>query len=118
MNPNEETVYPPSTTQDGNENMSKSETPGVVIIDDANLETTTESEVHILGVNQYVNKDSGILNTGFSTIDGEPIVMIDVDGDGVFDDALYDNKGNGQIDESEVLDISVDGIMHSAGHIV
>lgn len=85
---------------------SETETPDVVIVEDTNQGTATESEVHILGVNQFVNEDGDISNAGFATIDGEPIVMVDVDGDGVFDGAIHDNNGNGQIDENEVLDIS------------
>ena len=104
--------YYENMAQQGNHDAGTSETdiPDVVIVDDTNQETATESEVHILGVNQYVNEDGDVSNAGFATIDGEPIVMIDVDGDGVFDGAIHDNNGNGQIDENEVLDISSAGI--------
>lgn len=104
--------YYENMAQQGNHGAgtSETETPDVVIVEDTNQGTATESEVHILGVNQYVNEDGDISNAGFATIDGEPIVMIDVDGDGVFDGVIHDNNGNGQIDENEVLDISSAGI--------
>ena len=87
----------------------KEDTPDIIIVDDQN-ETAAESDVHILGVNQFVNEDGGVTNAGFATIDGEPIVMIDVDGDGVFDGVFHDNNNNGQMEANEVLDISDAGI--------
>lgn len=82
---------------------------------DANgAEAAVGSDVHILGVNQYVNEDGSIVNAGFANIDGEPVVMIDVDGDGTFDAAYHDANHNGAMDEDEVFDITSEGITTDA----
>lgn len=85
------------------------ETPDVVVVSQDNS-PAVDSDVHILGVNQFVNEDGSVTNAGFGTIDGEPLVVIDVDGDGVYDGAFHDTNANGMMEENEVFDISDAGI--------
>lgn len=85
------------------------ETPDVVVVSQDNS-PAVDSDVHILGVDQHVNEDGSVTNAGFGTIDGEPLVVIDVDGDGVFDGAFHDTNANGVMEENEVLDISDAGM--------
>lgn len=85
------------------------EEPDVVMINAPEPEHAPESDVHILGVNQYVGEDGSVMNAGFSVIDGEPVVMLDGDGDGVFEGEWHDLNGNQKMDENEVLDISDNG---------
>lgn len=86
--------------------LNETEIPDVVIMDTKENESTLDTDVHILGVNQYVDEDGNVANAGFATIDGEPVVMIDVDGDGKFDGLFHDDNDNGQIDNDEVVDVT------------
>lgn len=85
------------------------EGPDVVIVGDPEPESAPESDVHILGVSQHVGEDGSVINAGFSVIDGEPVVMLDGDGDGVFEGEWRDLNGNHEIDDNEVADISDNG---------
>lgn len=86
------------------------EAPDVVVLGPEDNSPAVDSDVHILGVDQHVNEDGSVTNAGFGTIDGEPLVIIDMDGDGVFDGALHDANANGVMEENEVLDISDAGM--------
>lgn len=86
------------------------EAPDEILIGPEDNSPAVDSDVHILGVDQFVNEDGSVTNAGFGTIDGEPLVVIDVDGDGVFDGAFYDTNANGVMEENEVLDISDAGM--------
>lgn len=81
--------------------------PDVVIVNDP--EQTPEPDIQILGVQQYVDEDGSVMNAGFASVDGEPVVMIDVEGNGVFDGMWHDVNHNGQMEADEVIDISDSG---------
>lgn len=69
-------------------------------------------EIEILGV---VNDAETGMNTGVMTVDGQAVILVDVDGDEVFDLAATDANANGQIDDDEILDISDQNI--TVGHL-
>lgn len=69
----------------------------VVVVDHA------ETDVQVLGVVHDVDSD---MNIGAMTVDGQEVVLIDVDNDQVFDVIASDINGDGQLQENEMADIS------------
>lgn len=70
-------------------------------------EVSTESEIEILGV--VHDNDSGA-NIGGMMVDGQEVILIDVDNDMEFDYLAADVNGNGQVDEGELIDIQGQGL--------
>ena len=62
-----------------------------------------DPEVEILGV---VHDDESGANIGGLVVDGQEVVLIDVDGDSTFDVMGSDVNGNQQLSQNEVVDIS------------
>lgn len=65
-----------------------------------------EPEIEILGV---VHDSETGANIGGLAVDGQEVIVIDVNGDMEFDYMASDLNGNGQIDEGEVADIHGQG---------
>lgn len=63
---------------------------------------SAEPEIEILGV---VHDSETNANIGGMTIDGQDVILIDVDNDLAFDYMAADANGNGQIDQNELVDI-------------
>lgn len=66
-----------------------------------------DPEVEILGV--VHDSDTGA-NIGGMTVDGQEVILIDVDGDMGFDYMAADVNGNGQVDQEELVDIQGQGL--------
>lgn len=62
-----------------------------------------EPEVEVLGV---VHDDESGANIGGVVVDGQEVVLIDVDGDSTFDVMGADVNGDQQLSENEIVDIS------------
>lgn len=78
----------------------------VIVTEGESDNTTTEdSEIEIIGV--YHDEESGA-NIGAINVDGQDLFMIDGDGDMVFDSIYADINNDGNIDNSEIMDISND----------
>ena len=81
-----------------------------------------EPEIEILGV---VHDNETGANIGGMTIDGQDVILIDVDNDLAFDYMATDANGNGQIDQNELIDIQgqnltvndLGGFSNSAGDL-
>ena len=66
-----------------------------------------EPDVHFLGMDRIEYEDgSGAATMGKMEVEETNVALLDVDGDHVFDIAIADANGNGDIDEEEVVDIS------------
>lgn len=70
------------------------------------------SDVHVVGVHDEQLADGSVVTVG--KLEGEgidnDILVVDVDRDSVFDVAISDVNGNGQIDDGEIADISGAGL--------
>ena len=62
-----------------------------------------DPEIEIIGV---VHDEETGANIGGMLVDGQEVVLVDVDNDIVFDYMVVDANHNGKIDEGEVIDIS------------
>lgn len=61
-----------------------------------------ENDIQILGVSQDVSTG---YNVGHLSVDGEEVVVVDVDGDMVFDSMVVDVNNDGEITPDEIIDI-------------
>ncbi|MDE7419390.1 MAG: hypothetical protein K2N35_04195 [Muribaculaceae bacterium] len=62
-----------------------------------------ENDIQILGVSQDISTG---YNVGHLSVDGEEVVVIDVDGDMIFDSMVADLNHDGDITPDEIIDIS------------
>lgn len=72
------------------------------------LVSETEAEIEILGV---VHDNETGVNIGGMSIDGQEVILIDVDGNMEFDYMASDLNSNGQVDDNELVDIQGQGLM-------
>ncbi len=61
-----------------------------------------DSEVQVLGV---AHEGQPSMNIGTLSIDGQDVVMIDIDTNETFDIAIADLNADGQIDENEIVQL-------------
>lgn len=76
-------------------------TPANNQMDNGNL-AEDEPEVQVLGV---VQDESGAY-VGGMVVDGQEVLLVDVDGDMTFDAMVVDANGDGQISDNEIVDIT------------
>ncbi len=81
----------------------KSEEPHV---EDPQTDTADDADVKILGVEHVRTDDGSELVLGAFGNEHEAVILADIDNDGLFDVAAYDENGNGRIEENELHDIS------------
>lgn len=67
----------------------------------------SEPEIEIIGVEHDSNTGA---NIGGMIVDGQEVILIDVDGNMEFDYIASDVNGNGQIDQDELADIQGQGL--------
>lgn len=70
---------------------------------------TTDSGIKVLEV-ETVNEDGRIMNLATVDFGGEQALLVDLDNDGVIDVMLCDENNDGEIDSSEITDVSEAGI--------
>lgn len=77
-----------------------------------NVRTADNNDVHVVGAHDEQLADGSVVTVG--KLEGEgidnDILVVDVDRDSIFDVAISDINGNGQVDEDEILDISGAGL--------
>ena len=87
--------------------IGETEDADVVLVNDS------EPDVQILGVNQTVTEDGSVVNLGYGSVDGDSVVLVDMDSpggngpDGIFETRVSDYNHDGEL---EVVDISDFGI--------
>lgn len=69
-----------------------------------------DSEIRVLGVETVQSEDGQIMNVALVESDGDQALFVDVDNNGTIDVLIHDDNGDGQIQKSEVHDISDTGI--------
>jgi hypothetical protein len=104
MSPAErETFYASVADIDTADNVST--VANVDVVDEA----STDDDVHVIGIYEE-NLDGQDVYIGAMEIDGNNVMLVDVDHDEVFDIAVADINADGEISENEVEDISDCGI--------
>lgn len=97
-----------SVNHDGNNNdMAQAGTGNDSVNAEVVEVSQAEPEVEILGV--VHDADSGA-NIGSMSVDGQEVILIDVDNDMQFDYMAADVNGNGQVDQGELVDIQAQGL--------
>ncbi len=69
-----------------------------------------DNEIRVLGVEAVQNEYGQIMNVALVENNGDQALLIDVDNNGTIDVLLQDDSGDGEIQESEVYDISGSGL--------
>lgn len=67
---------------------------------------TPEPEVQVMSYETVVNEDGSLMDVAVVAVDGQPIMVADIDQDGVADLLAVDENQNGIIEENEIHDIS------------
>lgn len=69
-----------------------------------------DSQIRVLGVEAVQNEDGQTINVALVECEGDQALFVDVDNNGVVEVLLHDDNQDGQIQDSEVHDISEAGI--------
>ncbi|MDE5903991.1 hypothetical protein [Duncaniella sp.] len=69
-----------------------------------------DAEIRVLGVEAVQSEDGRIMNVALVECDGDQALLVDVDNNGTIDVMLHDDNGDGQIQESEIHDVSGAGL--------
>ncbi len=69
-----------------------------------------DNEIRILGVEAVQNEDGQIMNVALVDHSGDQALLVDIDNDGTIDVLLHDDNNDGQVQESEMHDISDMGL--------
>lgn len=67
---------------------------------------TPEPEVQVMSYETVTNEDGSRMDVAVVAVDGQPVVVADLDQDGVADLLAVDENQNGVIEENEIHDIS------------
>ena len=94
-------------------NSANGDSPQPTATDDDVVVVSVEPEVQIVGVEQVTLDDGSTVTAGQMVIDGQDVILVDVDQDGEFDLLMADANNNGVIDEEEVVVIQGEGVMVS-----
>lgn len=69
-----------------------------------------DNEIRVLGVEAVQNENGQIMNIALVECEGDQAVLVDVDNNGTIDVLLHDDNVDGQLQESEIHDISGAGL--------
>lgn len=96
------------THPENHQEMAMADNPEIEPVDvEIEPEVDVEPEVEVLGVVHDAETGS---NIGGMVIDGQEVILIDVDNDMTFDLMASDSNNNGQYDENEIIDIQEQNI--------
>lgn len=73
-------------------------------------EEPVDNEIRVLGVEAVQNDGGQIMNVALVECEGDHALLVDVDNNGTMDVLLHDDNGDGNLQESEVHDISGAGL--------
>ncbi len=107
-----EAAAPTAATAEGNVHPALADGDVQPTIPDSEIELAEPSaaythEVEVLGV---VHDMRTGMNVGGAMVDGQEFLLVDANGDEIFDIAMTDVNGDGEIQEDEVADISQGGV--------
>lgn len=103
----------PEPTQDNAELSPENQEPSSELVpENVELiaEETTDNEIRVLGVETVQDGSGNIMNVAIVESEGDQALLVDVDNNGSIDVLLHDDNADGQIQESEIYDISDAGI--------
>lgn len=88
-------------------------TPDVVAVPtDAEMVSAepVDNEIRVLGVETVQDGDGQVMNVALVECEGDQALLVDVDNNGAIDVLVHDDNGDGQIQETEIHDISEAGL--------
>lgn len=69
-----------------------------------------DNEIRVLGVEAVQNENGQIMNIALVECEGDHALLVDLDNNGTIDVLLHDDNGDGQLQNSEIHDISGAGL--------
>ena len=69
-----------------------------------------DNEIRVLGVETVQDGDGQVMNVALVECEGDQALLVDVDNNGAIDVLVHDDNGDGQIQETEIHDISEAGL--------
>ena len=75
--------------------------------------TPEDTQVEVLSYETVTNEDGSQANVAVVAVDGQPVIIGDLDGDNVADVMASDLNLNGEIEENEMIDVSNENIAMS-----
>lgn len=69
-----------------------------------------DNEIRVLGVEAVQDGDGNIMNVALVECEGDQALLVDVDNNGTIDVLLHDDNADGQLQETEIHDISGVGL--------
>ena len=74
------------------------------------MEHPSDNGVQILGIHEATLENGTEVTMGQLAVEGQDVIVVDIDQDGTFDALIVDANGDGQIDSNEIQDIQGDGL--------
>ena len=74
------------------------------------VEHPSDNGVQILGIHEATLENGTEVTMGQLAVEGQDVIVVDIDQDGTFDALIVDANGDGQIDSNEIQDIQGDGL--------
>lgn len=99
---NDDDIEVVSVNHNDNNNIAQNQQANVNHTTDDVVVDHVDPEIEILGV---VHDSEANVNIGGMSIDGQEVILIDIDNDITFDYMAMDVNNNGQIDQEELVDI-------------
>lgn len=69
-----------------------------------------DNEIRVLGVETVQDGDGQVMNVALVECEGDQALLVDVDNNGAIEVLVHDDNGDGQIQETEIHDISEAGL--------
>ncbi len=83
------------------------EMPAVTVEVDNDVDILPDDNaVHVIGVTEVTTDDGDVLTVGAMRLNGEYVMLVDVDHDGSFDVMMVDNDHDGEISDNEIFELS------------
>lgn len=70
----------------------------------------SDNDIRVLGVETVQREDGQVMNVALVECEGDQALLVDVDNNGTIDVMLHDDNGDGQLQESEIHNVSGAGI--------
>lgn len=96
-------IEEPASTQTTTQTQVSPEKPGDIGNTDGD---THEPEVQVMGYETVTNEDGSQMDVAVVGVDGQPVMVADLNQDGIADVIATDENQNGMLEENEIHDIS------------
>ena len=69
------------------------------------------AEVEVVSYETVMDETGEQMDVAVVNVDGQPVMVLDIDQDGMADVLVADENGNGELEENEYSDVTEEGIL-------